>query len=177
MDIHLDMYLHNHLGIICSWLCRFFYFSGARTSLKFLTESRKIVHASLGTELCLLVHGIRISKTAQLRKKQGQDSLSWAAVWFGGQVCWSEDWLLHVILGSTKTPISAFRLHQCVAGLTAALPPLALCSSWQPLSEMWTHSLLDDLFGFSAKRVFSALETTLVIKTFVKQNRVTGFVI
>lgn len=77
LDIHLDFHGYpsgyaygnpssHYLQLMVQ--VGFFYFSGARTSLRFLTESRKIVDASLGAEVCLFVQVIRIPKTAQLGK-------------------------------------------------------------------------------------------------------------
>lgn len=150
-----------------------FYFSEARTSLKFLIESVKIVHAFLGTELCLLMQRVWSPRQPSWAKKKGQDSLSWVALWFGGQesVCVGKKTSFHTwsLAAHWSQPSDC---TNALLQLIPTLPPLALCSSWQPLGEMWMYILQDDHFAFSAMG-----ETTLMIKTPVKQNRVTGFFI
>lgn len=81
-------------------------------------ESRKMVHASLGTDYCRLVQSVRIPKQPSSAKNKGQREAfkSSSMVWRPRvSVCWRKDWLLFMVLGSTKTSSLAFRQHQCIA--------------------------------------------------------------
>lgn len=153
----------------------FFFFSVELDSLKFLMESRKIVHASLGTDYCLLVQSMRIPKQPSWAKNKGQRESfkSSSVVWKPRvSVCWRKDWLLFMVLGSTKTSSLAFRLYQCIAAVdtsaaTACIPVSITDFEWNvnPWFTRWLFYIL----------IF-VLETIFVIKTPVKQNGFTGLV-